>query len=62
MKWNIAATVPWRLVLVAFRYAQTFWISAAICYLRLPAERSDRPNAYRLIGATALIYFGMALG
>jgi len=44
----------------AFTYAQTFLITAAIKFLETPAGRRNRNHAYGLMGAVALIYFGIA--
>ena len=61
LKWQALQTVPPRLALTGFTYAQTFLITAAINYLELPSQLRDINHAYGLIGATALIYCGIAV-
>jgi hypothetical protein len=60
-KWEALRTIPPRLGITGFTYAQTFLITAAINYLELPAGLRNKNHAYGLIGATALIYCGIAV-
>jgi ATP-binding cassette subfamily C (CFTR/MRP) protein 1 len=53
--------VPPTLCNIALRYSQTFLINDAVSYLARPAVLRDRNDAYGMIGAAALIYFGMAV-
>ena len=60
-KWQAVRTIPPRLAITGFTYAQTFLITAAINYLELPASFRNVNHAYGLIGATGLIYIGIAV-
>jgi ATP-binding cassette, subfamily C (CFTR/MRP), member 1 len=60
-KWQIFQTIPPRLAVSGFTYAQTFLITAAIVYLELPSELRNVNHAYGLIGATFFIYSGIAV-
>jgi ATP-binding cassette subfamily C (CFTR/MRP) protein 1 len=53
--------MPPRLCVTGFTYAQTFLINAAINYLEYPAPLRNVNHAYGLVGATALIYIGIAV-
>jgi hypothetical protein len=53
--------MPSRLAIIGFTYSQTFLINAAISYLETPAPLRDVNHAYGLIGATGLVYFGIAV-
>ncbi|TVY44829.1 ABC transporter, partial [Lachnellula subtilissima] len=50
-----------RLCLIGFNYAQPFLISSAIAFVSLPIEEQNQSVGYGLIGATGLIYLGIAL-
>ncbi|TVY88460.1 ABC transporter [Lachnellula willkommii] len=50
-----------RLCLIGFNYTQPFLISSAIAYVSLPIEEQNKNVGYGLIGATGLIYLGIAL-
>jgi hypothetical protein len=54
--------MPPRLAITGFTYSQTFLINAAISYLETPAPLRNVNHAYGLIGATAFIYVGIAVG
>ncbi|KAL2131166.1 hypothetical protein VTI74DRAFT_5453 [Chaetomium olivicolor] len=49
-----------RIALTAFQFCQPFLIQTLLSYLQQPAETSSRNVGYGLIGATALIYVGIA--
>jgi hypothetical protein len=59
-RWQVLRTMPPRLAITGFTYSQTFLINAAIRYLETPAPLRNTNHAYGLIGATALIYIGIA--
>jgi hypothetical protein len=61
-RWQVLRTVPPRMAITGFTYSQTFLINAAISYLETPAPLRNVNHAYGLIGATALIYSGIAVG
>jgi ATP-binding cassette subfamily C (CFTR/MRP) protein 1 len=61
-RWQVLRTMPPRLTITGFTYSQTFLINAAIAYLETPAPLRNVNHAYGLIGATALIYVGIAVG
>lgn len=50
-----------RLALSAFQFCQPFLINSMLSYLQTPSEQSSRNDGYGLIGATALIYTGIAI-
>jgi ATP-binding cassette subfamily C (CFTR/MRP) protein 1 len=55
------AVIP-RLCLIGFNFAQPFLITAALNLVSEPVNPSTRNEGYGLIGATALIYLGIAVG
>ena len=61
LRWEIFAIIPPRLTSIAFNYAQPFLIAAAIKYLETSVNNRNIDHAYGLIGATALIYLGIAV-
>jgi ATP-binding cassette, subfamily C (CFTR/MRP), member 1 len=50
-----------RLCLVGFNYAQPFLISSAIAFVSQPIKDQNKNDGYGLIGATGLIYLGIAV-
>jgi ATP-binding cassette subfamily C (CFTR/MRP) protein 1 len=50
-----------RLCLIGFNYAQPFLLTAAIDALSNIKDPNQKNNGYGLIGATGLIYLGIAL-
>ncbi|KJR86312.1 ABC transporter [Sporothrix schenckii 1099-18] len=50
-----------RLALSGFLFGQPFLINAALTYLELPADVAPRDHGYGLIGATFIIYLGVAV-
>jgi len=56
----ISAVFP-RLCLIGFSYAQPFLITRAIKLLMEPESQASMNTGYGLIGATFLIYFGIAV-
>ena len=50
-----------RIALIAFTYAQPFLISTVIIHLTRADSPAERNDGYGLIGATALIYGGIAV-
>jgi len=60
-RWALASIIFPRLCLVGFNYAQPFLITSAIDYVSQPKNEMNRNDGYGLIGATALIYLGMAV-
>jgi hypothetical protein len=61
-RWQVLRTMPPRLAITGLTYSQTFLINAAIGYLDTPAPLRNINHAYGLIGATAFIYAGIAVG
>ncbi|KAH9220185.1 hypothetical protein DL95DRAFT_433377 [Leptodontidium sp. 2 PMI_412] len=49
-----------RIALGAFQFCQPLLLNSLLRYLQTPPENSSRNNGYGLIGATALIYTGIA--
>jgi hypothetical protein len=60
-RWQVLRTMPARLAITGFTYSQTFLINAAIAYLETPPPLRNVNHAYGLIGATGLIYIGIAV-
>ncbi|OBT51212.1 hypothetical protein VE04_08393, partial [Pseudogymnoascus sp. 24MN13] len=56
----LAAVVP-RLCLIGFNYSQPFLINRVIDFVGETGNTSSANNGYGLIGATALIYIGIAI-
>ncbi|KFY10231.1 hypothetical protein V491_07753 [Pseudogymnoascus sp. VKM F-3775] len=56
----LAAVVP-RLCLIGFNYSQPFLINRVIDFIGETGDTSSANNGYGLIGATALIYIGIAI-
>jgi ATP-binding cassette subfamily C (CFTR/MRP) protein 1 len=61
LKWPILSSIFPRACLIAFSYSQTFLISRAISYVGDPSTVGSKNEGYELIGASALIYTGIAL-
>ncbi|EPS38832.1 hypothetical protein H072_7417 [Dactylellina haptotyla CBS 200.50] len=56
----IQAVVP-RMILIVFIFCQPLMLEAFLGYLKDPIERKDGKIGNAMIGAYALVYFGMAL-
>jgi len=50
-----------RVTLIAFKFCQPFLIKSLLQYLEQPAEHASKNHGYGLIGATILIYTGIAV-
>ncbi|KAF2668989.1 P-loop containing nucleoside triphosphate hydrolase protein [Microthyrium microscopicum] len=61
MKTSILWTIPPRAVKIALTYSQAFLIDAVLSFLKNDSSKRDMNHAYGLIGATALIYIGIAI-
>jgi ATP-binding cassette subfamily C (CFTR/MRP) protein 1 len=59
LKWPLLASVIPRLALIGFNYSQPFLITAIINHVE-DAER-EKNTGYGLIGATAIVYIGIAV-
>jgi ATP-binding cassette subfamily C (CFTR/MRP) protein 1 len=57
----LASIIFPRLCLIGFNYAQPFLITAAIDTISRPKDASEKNDGYGLIGATGLIYLGIAV-
>ena len=62
LRWPMVATIIPRVLLCAFNVSQPLLIETATKYLGSPGKRSDNNTAYGLIGVTAIIYIGIAVG
>ncbi|KAE8152270.1 putative multidrug resistance protein [Aspergillus avenaceus] len=60
LRWNLLAAAIPRLGMIGFGFAQPFLITAAIHHVEKTGFR-DKNVEYGLIGATFLIYFGIAI-
>lgn len=61
LKWPLFAGIPPRLCHICFTFAQPFLINAIIDYLGQPHSKSSSNVDYGLIGATGLVYVGLAV-
>jgi ATP-binding cassette subfamily C (CFTR/MRP) protein 1 len=59
-KWQLLATVPPRLLSSGFMYAQPFLIDSVIRQIAMPAADMTAQVSSGLIGATLLVYVGLA--
>ncbi|KAH7319081.1 putative ATP-binding cassette transporter [Rhexocercosporidium sp. MPI-PUGE-AT-0058] len=59
--WSLIMAIIPRLCLIGFNFAQPFLITAALSLVSEPVNPSTRNEGYGLIGATALIYLGIAI-
>ena len=59
--WSLIMAVIPRLCLIGFNFAQQFLITAALRLFSEPVNPNSRNEGYGLIGATALIYLGIAV-
>lgn len=60
-KWEISWVFPARLCLIGFNYAQPFLFARAISFVEEPSTPGNNNIGYGLIGATGLIYIGIAV-
>jgi hypothetical protein len=60
-KWQLAVMTLPRIALIGFTYAQPFLISSVINHLAQANTSVEKNAGYGLIGATALIYAGIAV-
>lgn len=58
---DVTAMIPMRLALIAFTFAQPFLFTRAIDYLSQENHDPDNNIGYGLIGATFIVYTGMAV-
>jgi len=58
---ELVLVVPSRACLIAFTFTQPFLISRSIRFLTEPESSNTANYGYGLIGATALIYLGIAV-
>jgi ATP-binding cassette, subfamily C (CFTR/MRP), member 1 len=61
LKWPVLLPIVARLVLIAFTFCQPFLLNRFLDYLQDPVERQNPNIGYGLIGAYAIVYFGMAV-
>lgn len=61
LRWPLLIPIPARLALIGFRYCQPFLLSAAVNHIEQPQDRRSRDVGFGLIGATAIIYIGIAV-
>ena len=61
LKGALLSPVPARLCLIGFNYSQPFLVTRVINFVSQPKTSSSKNTGYGLIGATALIYVGLAV-
>ena len=59
LRWPLFKTILPRLCLIGFNYSQPFLIGKAVTYVG--QKGASQNYGYGLIGATALVYLGMAV-
>lgn len=61
LKWQFLAPVIPRIALGAFSFCQPFLINSILAYLQQDRDQRSKNNGYGFIGATGLIYAGLAV-
>lgn len=61
LKWHLLTPIVPRLALIGFTFSQPFLINRVLKWLETPTNATSAHNGYGLIGATALIYTGIAI-
>ncbi|KAI0164007.1 ABC multidrug transporter [Xylariaceae sp. FL1272] len=61
LKTQLLLPIPSRLLLIGFKFSQPFFISSLIDYLAKPDQTASANPGYGFIGASALIYSGIAI-
>ena len=61
LKWALLGPVPARVCLIGFNYSQPFLVTRVIDFVDQPVTPNSKNIGYGLIGATALIYTGLAV-
>ncbi|GIC86176.1 uncharacterized protein Aud_002541 [Aspergillus udagawae] len=61
LKWALLSPVAPRIALIGFKYCQPLLLASVVNYVRLPDPDRDRNVGYGLIGATAIVYIGIAV-
>ncbi|THC99810.1 hypothetical protein EYZ11_000740 [Aspergillus tanneri] len=61
LKWPLLSPVPPRIALIGFKYCQPLLLASVVNYVQLPDTDRDRNIGYGLIGATAIVYIGIAV-
>ncbi|KAE9378324.1 putative multidrug resistance protein [Stipitochalara longipes BDJ] len=61
LRWSLASIFFPRLCLIGFNFAQPFLLAAAIDVLPRLKDTEQKSDGYGLIGATGLIYLGIAI-
>ena len=60
-KWQFFAGIFPRLLFIGFTFAQPFLVNSIVNFVGEPAERQSNEVAGSLIGATILVYIGIAV-
>ncbi|RLL96888.1 hypothetical protein CFD26_106852 [Aspergillus turcosus] len=61
LKWPLLSPVLPRIALIGFKYCQPLLLASVVNYVQLPDTDRDRNVGYGLIGATAIVYIGIAV-
>ncbi|GFF43248.1 metal resistance protein YCF1 [Aspergillus udagawae] len=61
LKWALLSPVAPRIALIGFKYCQPLLLASVVNYVQLPDPDRDRNVGYGLIGATAIVYIGIAV-
>lgn len=61
LRWHLFTPILPRLALIGFTFSQPFLINSILKWLETAIDANSADNGYGLIGATALIYTGIAI-
>ncbi|GIJ86756.1 hypothetical protein Asppvi_005651 [Aspergillus pseudoviridinutans] len=61
LKWALLSPVAPHIALIGFKYRQPLLLASVVNYVQLPDTDRDRKVGYGLIGATAIVYIGIAV-
>ncbi|GAB1216265.1 hypothetical protein ATERTT37_005475 [Aspergillus terreus] len=61
LKWPLLSPVLPRIALIGFKYCQPLLLASVVNYVQLPDADRDGNVGYGLIGATAIVYIGIAV-
>ncbi|KAF7714218.1 Uncharacterized protein PECH_000287 [Penicillium ucsense] len=61
LKWPLLSPVLPRIILIGFKYCQPLLLASVVNYVQLPDQARVKNFGYGLIGATAIVYIGIAV-
>lgn len=60
-KWPLLTALPARACVVAFNFCQPLLLTRSLQYFEEPVNQATNNVGYGLVGAYALVYFGLAV-